>query len=270
MDNELIYPEEEQSLKDKIDKLHSEWRNHIQNKCANSSLPDLYVEDGFFPYYKQQKIKVLFIGREARRIGGCGYIDVMYKAFRDGKVDGRSLNCHQFHALMLAITYGLQNNFEAYELVPRATVIGRKFASEEGISYAFMNLSKFSNETDTSWKSNQQLINTFLQLSEIDNSLDGTDKKSFFAREIELLSPDIIIGMNLNEDEKRNRYKFLGELTDQKWYGKQGQVCSQTLKTQLGEYPLFDTFHFSAPNKCEEEDFYLPIMEAAKDLPCKR
>ena len=121
-----------------------------------------------------------------------------------------------------------------------------------------MNLSKFSNESGN-WVSDEVLIDSFLRISSM-------LPENYFAKEIELLNPDLIIGMNLNEDEKKDRYKFLGELKYPIHYGNKGQVCAQKLITHYGEYNYIDCYHFSAPNKKWDEDYYSPIVTASKAI----
>lgn len=62
-----IYDNSELILKDKIDGLHKQWIANIVNN-DNSEIADelreLYVPDGFYPYYTKQKIRILFIGKK--------------------------------------------------------------------------------------------------------------------------------------------------------------------------------------------------------------
>lgn len=108
-----------------------------------------------------------------------------------------------------------------------------------------MNLSKFSNESGA-WQADEELIDSFLKLS-LNPYYD------FFAHEINILDPDIIISMNLEE-----RMKYMGTFSNPKWYGeKKHDVCYQILTTSLGkQYPLLDTWHFSAPNKSPKKNFF--------------
>lgn len=222
----INYPNEELSLKQAINELNRDWYSCI---CKNSvsDLSSLYVSDGFYPYYTHQKIKILFIGKESLEVSG-DYIEELFKAIKLGKIGDKTLNEHKFHALMLYVVYGLQHNCLDYNNIPCATEISKNFATPNGISYAFMNLSKFSNESGH-WISDDALIDSFLRISSM-------SPENYFAKEIEILNPDLIIGMNLNEDEKKDRYKFLGELKCPTHYGDKGQVCAQKLITHHGEY----------------------------------
>ena len=252
----INYPNEELSLKQAINELNRDWYSCI---CKNSvsDLSSLYVSDGFYPYYTHQKIKILFIGKESLEVSG-DYIEELFKAIKLGKIGDKTLNEHKFHALMLYVVYGLQHNCLDYNNIPCATEISKNFATPNGISYAFMNLSKFSNESGH-WISDDALIDSFLRISSM-------SPENYFAKEIEILNPDLIIGMNLNEDEKKDRYKFLGELKYPTHYGNKGQVCAQKLITRYREYNFIDCYHFSAPNKKWDEDYYSPIVTASKAI----
>ena len=43
-------------------------------------------------------------------------------------------------------------------------------------------------------------------------------------------------------------------------------VCAQKLITHHGEYNFIDCYHFSAPNKKWNEDYYSPIVTASKAI----
>lgn len=253
---QMIYPCYERTLKCEIDKLIEEWRQSCENQSCENKLP--FVSDGFYPYYTSQDVKILFVGKESYGLDGCDYIEVLYKAIKSKKIGKRGISQHKFHTLMLYVVYGLQHGFIDYESIPHAEQICECFAEQNGISYAFMNLSKLSNESGET-KAKNELIDYFLDLS--------SSKSDFFAREIELLNPDLIIGMNLNEGGKRDRYKYLGELKNPRWYGDNNQVCAQKLITKNHkEYDFLDCYHFSAPRKKWKEDYYDPIVLAVKDI----
>jgi hypothetical protein len=186
-------------------------------------------------------------------IAGCDYIKIIFESIKSKEIGGISLNRYKFHALMLYIAYGLQYGFPNYRDIPYATEIGNDFATQYGVSYAFMNLSKFSNESGK-WQSNEKLMDMFLKISSMSN-------ENLFAKEIEILNPDLIISMNL-----KDKHKYLGTLKSPVFYGNNQQVCAQKLVTDYGEYDFLDCYHFSAPRKKWEIDYYLPIIEAAKNM----
>lgn len=248
----IEYPLFELGLKSQIDELNTEWYEFI--KQHNGSLAELYVSDGFYPYYTEQKIKILFIALEGRGLAGDDYIETIYKAYHKGFVGGKRLNQYQIHARMLRFAWGILHGSPLFDTLPNAEEIGKDFGTLTGISYAFMNLSKISNETECySPDKKSKSIENFLSIS-------SHHKSNLFAKEISILNPDLIIGMNHGV-----KYKYVGKLSNQHWFGSAQQVCLQKLTTDYGEYNLIDTFHFAAPKK-NKIDFYDPIKEAIKTI----
>lgn len=248
---ELIFPKYEQYLRDVILQLHENWSQQIV--ANNKDLRELYVKDGFYPEYTRQPIKVLFIGREGLEIGGQDYINLVFDAYHNKKVGSLPLNRYQFHATMLYISYALKHGIYKWDEIPYATEFVDEFGKTNGCSFAFMNFSKLSNESGL-WQADERLINTFGELSKNSNC-------DYFAKEIGLLNPDIIIGMNLG-----NRMDYLGTFTEIKYYGSKNDVCFQKLTTSDKKgYVFLDAWHFSAPSKSPERDIFNPIIESLKD-----
>lgn len=253
--NSLNYPKSELGLKDEINHLNSKWLEFLKvrlgDKCPGN-IDELFVSDGFYPYYTSQKKKILFIGREALEIGGCNYMEFLYEAYQEKRIGSKTLNQHKFHSTMLYLTYAIEHAVYKWEEIPYADEFISEFAQPGGISNAFMNLSKFSNGSG-SWASDYNLIDLFISAS-IQSPVD------FFAAEIDLLSPDIILGMNFSE-----RMKCLGSFESPKMYGND-DVCFQTLITSSGNtYPYLDCWHFSALNKNPKTNIFNPVIEALKD-----
>ena len=150
------------------------------------------------------------------------------------------------------IAYGLIKNEKSYGDIPWANTIADTFGTDEGISFAFINISKFSNESKN-WQSDYDLIFKFLNGSSSDENM--------FAKEIDIINPDIIIGMNLDE-----LYYKIGKLSDSKHFGNNKQVCLQKITTSKKSYTLIDCYHFSAPYKGWERDYFNPVFEAFEDF----
>ncbi|MGI2002339.1 hypothetical protein [Shewanella frigidimarina] len=206
------------------------------------------VFDGFFPYYSNQKCKVLFIGRESLGLTGENYIDLMHHAYtQDKKIGNKTLNQHQFHALMMHISYGLNNDCCDWSSIPEATKIADSFATDNGISFAFMNLSKLSNESDD-WKADWQLIDSFTDAL-------NSSPENYFSKQIDAVNPDIILTMNLE-----SRLKILGNF-DVIEYG--GNASYYYLQTKTKKYLVIDLFHFSAV-KDSKSCFYEPVLNGIK------
>lgn len=253
IDYTLYYPEFENSLKSDIDQLNSRWKNYLVSATGDEKFSEIFVTDGFYPYYTVQKVKVLFLGREALEIAGANYQEFMYGSFLENKIGTKTLNAHRFHSTMLYIAYALEKQIYEWKKIPYAEEIVCEFAKKAGFSFAFMNLSKFSNESGE-WGADNELINRFIDLSEKSN-------ENFFGREIDILKPDVIIGMNFG-----SRVDCLGTFSKLQCYGNNNDVCVSSLKTQSGkEYIYIDTWHFSAPGKSPEREIFNPLMEALKD-----
>lgn len=255
---DFTYPYSELELKNNINRLQEEWLQHIINVCEIEELkemiPELFVFDGFYPQYTQQRIKILFIGRESLEIGGRNYIETLFDAYHNKSIGvnpPRPLNQDKFHSTMLYLAYALQHKIYDWFQLPYATEFVDDFGKENGISFAFMNISKFSNESGN-WPADNNLINTFIELS-------MKNKGDYFSKEIDLLNPDIIIGMNLKEN-----MKCLGFFSDFKYYGD--DVCFQTLTTTSNkQYNYIDSWHFSAPGKSPNRDIFSPIINSILD-----
>lgn len=232
----------EQKLDSEISALLSEWKKIV---CTEKSSSELFVEDGFYPFYSQQPVKILFVGREALGMAGLNYVKTLFEAYKANSVGGKSLDEYKFHRLLFYIAYGIIHRETDWAKIPYASELAANFGTQNGISFAFMNLSKFSNESD-SWEADNLLIDSFLEKSQ-------KSKENLFNKEIELLSPDLIITMNLE-----GRINFLGEITERQ---NGNDVDFMKLKADSRQIPLLNTWHFASPNKSEYQNYYKPIVE---------
>ncbi|MGB7392449.1 hypothetical protein [Marinomonas sp.] len=246
---ELNFPiDERKQLKD-LEALFMQWHSSAKNKTfiKGKNSEDI-VFDGFYPFFSKQKVKILFIGRESLGLTGTHYLDMLHWLYKSGEsIGSKSLNQSQFHALKLKISYGLNNGFCPWEEIPTAELISQSFAEENGISFAFMNLSKLSNDSE-SWEADWDLIDSFT-----DEFQD--EDINFFNKEIETINPDVIITMNLE-----GRLAKLGELEVLE-YGS--NVSCFKLNCGSKKILLMDTYHFSALKK-QQETFSTPIVENFK------
>ena len=194
----MQYPNNELQLLSEIKELMKNWKQSV-------SLHGDFTSDGFYPYYTHQPIKILFMGRESRGLSNLDYIEILYEAYKNNRIGKTSLNRNAFHRRMLYLAHGIMNNFPSLNNVPKASEIAKNFATTDGISFAFMNISKTSNESEN-YSANWKNIN-----QSIKDACNG--KFNFIKEEIQTLSPDIIIGSgvdNLLETIKCN-YKLLEE-----------------------------------------------------------
>lgn len=244
----LNFPDSEHAQLATLNNLFTNWHNDAtQISFDNNRTADDIVFDGFFPYFSAQICKVLFIGRESLGLTGDHYLDLMHSCYKTGRLGDKTLNQSQFHALMLRITYGLNHNCCPWDEIPAANEIAKTFATADGMSFAFMNLSKFSNDSDH-YQADWTLIDSFTKNF-------ANQKENYFNKQIEIINPDIIVTMNLEQ-----RLKVLGELSALEFTPNAGYF---KLKCADRNILLMDLHHFSAV-KPHEDTFYSPILNGLK------
>lgn len=227
-----------------IDSLMLEWKNSFSEKSR-----ELFVNDGFYPYYFAQKTKILFMGKESLEMAGGNYIDELSECYaKSKKVGGIPLNSYAFHRRILYLAYGILNkksSLEDFNAMPTADKIGDGFATENGISFAFMNISKVSNETTIC--ADMEIIKKRAE-----------DNKKFIRREIDILEPDIIISGNIGHilAPMFDNFEVVERLGE--------DVCVHKVKLNGREILYLDCWHFSYPKKFDFENFYSPVCSAVK------
>jgi len=242
------YPDSEKPKLALLENLFSEWFLYFanNNSVLKKHVADDLVADGFYPHYFHQKRRILFVGREARDISGFNYIDVLYPAYRETKrIGSQPLNINKFHSRMLYIAYGVMNGMPEWKDIPYASEIGDTFGGANGLSFAFMNLSKLSNDGDR-WQADWDVINAAHELS--------TRSRNFNQEQLAILEPHIVITMNLGD-----RIASLGQLTP---IHSSDLARSFWLDSGGHRSLLIDTWHFSAPYKDDIKDYYEPICHA--------
>lgn len=247
----LDYPDNEKPNLALLENLFREWHQRFTSTGSGleKHVADGMVFDGFYPHYFSQKKRVLFVGQEALEIAGHNYIEVLYKCYhsKDKRIGNQSLNRYKFHARMLHIAYGIVHEKPLWRDIPYASRIGDTFGMANGLSIAFMNISKLSNESGRS-AADWNLINTAYRLS--------TEGRNFIREEVAILQPDIVITMCLND-----KIASLGQLT--KIHASE-KANSFWLDYDGHRALLIDTWHFSARRKKAVEDYYLPICDAIR------
>ena len=242
------YTPQEQEMNLKLNELFEEWFGCLKEKAVGRFDPTWFVTDGSYPRYTEQKTKVLFIGREAHSIAGSSYIDVLYNAYKTNYIGGRHINKYAFHRRLFYIAYGLTHNCPPWTEIPYPGDITADFACPSGLSFAFMNLSKLSNETNHPTRMNWSVVTPFIECCQ--NA--GTN---FFNREIAILKPDIIITMNF--------YYCLTALGELETLEPHPYADRLLLKVDGRSIPLLNTYHFSAI-KSDLDVFYNPVVEVWK------
>ena len=250
------FSEGEKAVNRQLNCLFDQWSKEL-GRLWDGYNADYFVTDGFFPAYHQQRPRVLFIGREVLDIMGQSYINIFLQAFKQNLVGGKtlnkSLNRHSFYRRIFKITYGLTHGCPDWKDIPPASVMADTFGTPEGISFAFMNLSKLSHEyaDNPAWKADMTLMDSFVQKT-------SECGQNYFQREIEILDPDIIITMNLEQ-----WLSALGTIHQRESLSP--DVAMYALELPKRAIPLLDCWHFSAIKR-DLDNFYRPVCEACKHL----
>ncbi len=152
---------------------------------------------------------------------------------------------------MIRVAYGILKQMPKWEDIPKADRIGETFGKRGGISLAFMNLSKASNQSGDS-AAERKLIKKAFHLS--------TEPRNFIKDEIAILKPDIIIAMNPGAIVG-NKLDSIG-----KWTEIQAleNASAFWLDSSRHRSLFIDTLHFSARGKSAEKCFYIPICNAIR------
>lgn len=246
----MEFPLYELPLKNRIHELMKEWKTYCD---AKPEWKGKFVSDGFFPYYTElddngQNVRVLFIGRESYGLSEEDYIE-SYNGMKTAN----------FHNRLLYLAYGIihgQYTENDWINMDEATVLDKIFAEPKckgGFSYAFMNASKISNETD----------NPALDETQFENFIRDKKNLDYMASEIQLLTPDIIVSANLGDLGFFKYFENAKKSENSSDHTK--NRCVYHLKVGSKDIPWVDGWHFSA-YKRTYESFYSPICSIAKDL----
>ena len=174
VENKLNFHELEQQKNLELTLLFDDWIKQLEKNetpihngnYKKTSPSDCFAKDGFFPGYFNQKKRVCFIGRETRFIGG--------KDFRETTIDdyfNRFENKNNWWRHILYLVYGIKNDGKlAYENIPSADEILAEMKKEKNYGFAVINISKYSNDDETSWQTNKDLVHRFLEDSDLNPS----------------------------------------------------------------------------------------------------
>ena len=255
-----LYKSSEHDLLKELDELFEEWNNvYKEYRKGESELQyyEMIVPDGFYPNYLSQKPKILFIGRESYTIEGCNYIDLFidhYLAGKTGYNNCRAINKDKFHKLLIQVAYGVIYGKD-WDNTPYAGEIcldGEIFKKE---SFAFMNLSKLSNNLD-----GQNTTNTNWSLFDHAVSMSLNYGRNFILDEIKLLDPDLIITMNFGRDRLEKIFGKTLEFEDNDWWKYKVKFPEKDK-----ECLLIDSWHFSSSKK-DKEEIHDPILKIWQDF----
>lgn len=247
----IWYPDDEKPQLLRLRNLFVDW-----HECFKEAEPsfkkhkaDDFVCDGFYPCYFSQRLRILFVGKESRDISGCHNMNELTTSYHTTKKIGeRSLNRDRMHARMIYIAYGLLRGIHVWQDIPYATDISGQVGTSNGFSFAFMNVSKLSNEA-AHFAADHETISASVHVS--------SQKRRFNEEEIAILEPHLVVSMNLGD-----HLKSLGEVEPM---GHEGSAEVYWLRSGGHRSLLVNTYHFAAVRGVKDiEDFYQPVCHAVK------
>ena len=267
-----LYSAEEQLLLQQLKKLFESWKREVGDRHDGY----WFVPDGFYPRYFSQKPRILYMARDAYDLYGDDdesdektYIEKFLRQYLAGRMDdgqhmdGRCINRVKFHKMLIQVAYGIVHGC-LWSQLPYASEICADGTVFNRVSFAFMNLCKWSHESDDESKSGTGAdwvaINEFVAKS-------LTTETNFFLEEIRLLRPDIIISMNLGPE-------MIGRVFGEKVTqidNKNPNCYAYSLKVEKKLSPIFvlDSWHFSSRNKSEQTEVYEPLLKVLEDCRTK-
>ena len=248
----------EQAKRLEINELMKNWRHEVENN-RKIKRDCYFASDGFFPGYFNQKQKVLFIAREAKYMTADGYDDYV-ATFMKVFFERDNQNKSSFIRWTLYIVEGIKNNgMIKFKDVKKksADKIAKEMLATNNYGYAVMNVSKYSNERSDGGTANKSMIKNFLEHS----SINGI---KYFKKELEILTPDIIITGHLwngiiHKEYLKSCFNF--DIDKQKPNKSKNSVDLYEIKLNNKSTKLINTYHFSSRNKSDENDFYNPVMK---------
>lgn len=240
------YEAGEKDMLGRLDNLFKEWKSKLPGDEE-----ELFNRDGFYPGYSRQKVRILFVGREACYMAGRNYIEYMYNSFKSRYIGKWTVNQYPFHRRQAYIAYGILKAWDGikpseedqkwqwpnWDDVPVASETCKEVGEKDKYSWAFINLSKLSNETGD-YRTDGNRYWPFV---------NSKENQCCLRKQISILNPDIIIGANVPE------------LADILCYGKPDTSNGNCYAYYKKGLPLFlNCYHFAAI-KGDEKFFYEPV-----------
>lgn len=266
--SELVYEGFEQTKYEELEALFVEWRKQLacEWQVDLEKINTIFVEDGFYPGYYNQNPRILFMGREGRGLADCyTYTGCLFQWYKEGILDGKKLENSQFHSLICYLTYAFKmywanGTFPRWNDIPWASEIGSGIGTHNGCSFAFMNLSKISNDS-------KQFNTDYATMSRF---LDASKKGDFIAREIDILDPTLIVTMNFSPYFSSAGIEVVTDENHTIEFDANHDVCFQFAKIGGKIRPLLDMWHFSAWTKDMNSNYYNPLMSIAERIDMRR
>ena len=249
----LVFPANEREKRVELEALMRNW--------ANAVAPQSFTPDGFYPYYWNQPIRILVVGRESRGVNS-DYIDCLLNdGYWVSKIGGMPINRNIVQRRLMYVVYGIIKEHPSFDALPTAAEIGKTIGKEGGISFAWMNISKITNHSDDDYRTNYDTLR---------QSYNASGK--FIADEVEQLAPHVIVTMNVGDMlvkslSDNDKAEITRENTTSQWIkgvytlGFKAKRCQKAI--------LIDTYHFAAHSTKslkgfgDKNSFYDPICSTA-------
>ncbi|MDR0552004.1 MAG: hypothetical protein LBG72_08330 [Spirochaetaceae bacterium] len=265
-----VFPPSEQGKRRQIERLMADWKREVaparvlyRYDGKYYSGAEYFCADGFYPYYFSQKKRILFIAREAVELSGKDFILELLPHYHANEVGGKSVDAYPLHSRLMYLAYGiLHDGMIPYNKIPYASEIAATFGTADGISFAFMELSKYSNDNeDASSHCDVELMSSFLRDSHL-------EKRNFIREELEILEPDIILAMNLSECGLSTALLelALGQFTEIDWRSYTPNATVSAITINGKQTPFIELYHF-ASRKSTQTAFYDPVMQIITSYP---
>lgn len=261
---DFTLPEDIEKRKE-LEKLFSDWKEQIKTrekivfKDDGKQYPAIayFTTDGFYPGYfsKENKVKILFIGREPRYYSDQDRIKIDLDDFKN-----LNLNRYNYWRRIFYLLYGIKQNGKCiFSDVPCANEIAKMVLTDNNYSFANMNISKYCNEASNAEHADYKLIKRFLTDSEL-------SKRNFIREEISLLEPNIILSAYLWNGKIDDELKKIFPESD---FSPRKESNNKAVnmydfyldKSKKKKIKWLELYHFSAPCKKTDDDFYKPTME---------
>lgn len=239
-------------LKNNLATLFNIAENNLRKKNLPKEVLESFVRDGFYPGYSVQPIRVLFVGRESLSMWG-DYTERMYEMYQSNRIGSATVNQYKFHALLFYVAYGFTHGFPEWKDIPWASDLAKSMENvKKGTSFAFMNLSKFSNWNEKEWTVDWELIKRSM-----DATRDGDE--NLLAKEIDILDPHVICSMNIAESLKEIAVQSESVDLPAEYKAVTSDVKLYQMKFMNNKQLVVDMWHFSAPGKPWQKCYYDPL-----------
>ncbi len=165
-----------------LNSLMNDWRNEVSSSKRKDKDGECYhgdayfAADGFLPGYYKQKNKVLFIGREPRRVNSHKKYQGDYIiAFLDWLENNDDHNAKAFTRHVLQMVQLIKSDGQIkFEKLQSANDYAKEMTEKCNYGFAMMNISKYSNEAKDAANADKALMKDFFEHTHL-------EKRNYFS-----------------------------------------------------------------------------------------